>query len=103
MIAGLAYLKKITAIKQMIAAAIRKYMLIWHTFTIATMMRTGPSSASIMPKKSTLSIIPISFENLLTRVPEGVVSKNLPGQRTIDWIIFKWFASLALRRVTAKQ
>jgi len=56
----------------------------------ATRMMMGPSRASISPKIIVLSIMPRSVENLLTRMPEGVVSKNLPGHLTIDYIMFSW-------------
>ncbi len=44
-----------------------------------------------------LSITPKSLENLLTRTPEGVMSKKLIGQRTIAYIILLWMVVLDLR------
>ena len=54
----------------------------------ATKTLIGPSKASVIVKYKLLSIIPKSFESLLTIKPEEVSSKKLEGLRTIESIIF---------------
>ncbi len=61
---------------------------IWQIFTIADNNKMGPSIPSIMAKIKMLSIMLRSFENLFVSIPEGVISKKLPGLRTIALIIF---------------
>ena len=63
-------------------------MLIKLMFIIAMKIRTGPSIASDKAKNKLLSIVPRSFESLLIKIPEGVVSKKLEGLLAIDFIIF---------------
>ena len=67
------------------------------------MIIEGPSRASISPNIILLSMIPRSFENLLTKIPEGVVSKKLPGHLTIDSIIFSCTIQLEFRRTKLRQ
>ena len=67
-----------------------KYRLIWHRLTKAMVIIIGPSTASNRPKIILLSMTPKSVENLLTKMPEGLLSKYFPGQRIIDSIIFSW-------------
>jgi hypothetical protein len=60
---------------------------IWHILTKATTDKAGPSNIYTIAVERVLSKIPRSFENLLIRVPEGVLSKKWPGLRTIPLII----------------
>jgi hypothetical protein len=77
-------------------AGMRNQRLIWAMLAIATRITIGPSSESISAKTRLLSITPKSFENLFTRIPEGVESKKLPGLRTMASIIFSWMLVLAI-------
>ena len=55
---------------------------------IAIIIIEGPYKASINPNIIMLSITPKSFENLFINNPEGVLSKKLPGERTIVKTMF---------------
>jgi len=55
--------------------------------TKATRDEAGPSNISDIEDERELSKMPRSLENLLMIIPEGVVSKNEAGLRTIPLII----------------
>ena len=71
-----------------IKAGMMKLGLIKLILIIAMRVEIGPSTPSVRAKNRLLSIVPRSFESLLTNIPEGVSSKKLEGLRTIEWIIF---------------
>ena len=50
---------------------------------MAETIAMGPSKESFIETIRILSITPKSLENLLVSIPEGVLSKKLPGLRTI--------------------
>ena len=69
---------------------IMKYGYIWQMLIMAIMIEVGPSRVSIKESESALSKMPKSFENLLMRTPEGVISKKWPGLRTIPFTMLSW-------------
>jgi len=60
---------------------------IWQILTNATSDKAGPSNISVIEEERELSKMLRSLENLLMIIPEGVVSKNEAGLRTIPLII----------------
>ena len=66
-----------------VTKGIMKKISIWDKLTIVINTKMGPSTASIKTNIKAKSSIPKSFENLFTRMPEGVESKKWAGLRTI--------------------
>ncbi len=60
----------------------------WNKFASNREDTIGPSIVSVSKKEIVLSKIPKSFENLLTSLPEGIVSKNAIYVRTKLYIIY---------------
>jgi len=86
--ASLEYSRNSTAQTIRITAGIKKYKLIYTKLASAVTIIMGPSINSHTPKTILISTNPTSVENLLMRIPEGVLSKYLQGQWMIASIMF---------------
>ena len=84
---GRAYEKNMKTQIMIIIVGGIKNRSIWQILTKATIDKAGNSNISAIEYERELSKMLRSFENLLMRIPEGVMSKNELGLRTIPLII----------------